>query len=92
MYFHLAVISPFSLLNGLQFVAAPCSQKAAMSSLASKIKAYSVPLFLFSLSVFYQLFVLPRSFPTSHYDGIDLLVPSLYLYTINCISDCFFCK
>ncbi|KAJ6371093.1 hypothetical protein OIU77_001575 [Salix suchowensis] len=43
-----------------------------MSSLASKIKAYSVPLFLFSLSVFYQLFVLPRSFPTSHYDVLGI--------------------
>ncbi|KAJ6290594.1 hypothetical protein OIU78_026356 [Salix suchowensis] len=43
-----------------------------MSSLASKIKAYSVPLFLFSLSVFYQLIVLPRSFPTSHYDVLGI--------------------
>eukprot|EP00258_Populus_trichocarpa_P015941 XP_006373458.1 dnaJ homolog subfamily C member 16 [Populus trichocarpa] len=43
-----------------------------MSSMASKIKAYSVPLFLFSLSVFYQLVVLPRSFPASHYDVLGI--------------------
>ncbi|KAG6743093.1 hypothetical protein POTOM_054039 [Populus tomentosa] len=43
-----------------------------MSSMASKIKAYSVPVFLFSLSVFYQLVVLPRSFPASHYDVLGI--------------------
>ncbi|KAL5813520.1 hypothetical protein ACOSQ4_024161 [Xanthoceras sorbifolium] len=38
----------------------------------SKIKAYSVPLFLFGLALFYQLVVLPRSFPPSHYDVLGI--------------------
>ncbi|CAK7344469.1 unnamed protein product [Dovyalis caffra] len=40
--------------------------------MASTIKAYGVPLFLFSLSVFYQLVVLPRCFPPSHYDVLEV--------------------
>ncbi|TXG51717.1 hypothetical protein EZV62_024241 [Acer yangbiense] len=38
----------------------------------SKMKAYSVPLFLFVLALFYQLFLLPRSFPPSHYDVLGI--------------------
>ncbi|OMO49845.1 hypothetical protein CCACVL1_30783 [Corchorus capsularis] len=38
----------------------------------AKIKAYSVPLILFSLSMLYQLVILPRSFPPSHYDVLEI--------------------
>ncbi|KAJ4841047.1 hypothetical protein Tsubulata_009388 [Turnera subulata] len=39
---------------------------------AATIKAYAIPLFLLSVSVFYQLVVLPRSFPPSHYDALGI--------------------
>ncbi|KAF2311303.1 hypothetical protein GH714_021603 [Hevea brasiliensis] len=45
---------------------------AASSSFLSPIKAYAVPLFLFALAIFYQLVVLPRSFPPSHYDVLGI--------------------
>ncbi|KAH9721927.1 J domain-containing protein [Citrus sinensis] len=38
----------------------------------SKVKAYWAPLILFGLGLFYQLVVLPRSFPTSHYDALGI--------------------
>ncbi|KAE9467239.1 hypothetical protein C3L33_00860, partial [Rhododendron williamsianum] len=41
----------------------------AKSSMASLLKAYWLPLILLASSVFYQLFILPRSYPPSHYDG-----------------------
>uniref|UniRef100_A0A2P2LZ45 Uncharacterized protein n=1 Tax=Rhizophora mucronata TaxID=61149 RepID=A0A2P2LZ45_RHIMU len=47
---------------------------AVGSSIASAIKAYAMPLFLLSLSMFYQLVVIPRSFPPSHYDGLFTLI------------------
>ncbi|XWS60514.1 hypothetical protein CRYUN_Cryun07bG0042300 [Craigia yunnanensis] len=40
--------------------------------LAAKIKAYAVPLTLFSLAMLYQLVLLPRSFPPSHYDVLGI--------------------
>lgn len=39
---------------------------------AAKIKAYAVPLILFSLAMLYQLVLLPRSFPPSHYDVLGI--------------------
>ncbi|TYI35612.1 hypothetical protein ES332_A03G088300v1 [Gossypium tomentosum] len=39
---------------------------------ATKIKAYAVPAVLFSLSMLYQLVLLPRAFPPSHYDVLGL--------------------
>ncbi|KAB2037978.1 hypothetical protein ES319_D03G113000v1 [Gossypium barbadense] len=39
---------------------------------AAKIKAYAVPAVLFSLSMLYQLVLLPRAFPPSHYDVLGL--------------------
>nr|KJB17233.1 hypothetical protein B456_003G0981002 [Gossypium raimondii] len=39
---------------------------------AAKIKAYAVPVVLFSLSMLYQLVLLPRAFPPSHYDVLGL--------------------
>ncbi|PPE01753.1 hypothetical protein GOBAR_DD01192 [Gossypium barbadense] len=39
---------------------------------AAKIKAYAVPAVLFSLSMLYQLVLLPRAFPLSHYDVLGL--------------------
>ncbi|KAG2321275.1 hypothetical protein Bca4012_055790 [Brassica carinata] len=38
------------------------------SSMPSVLRAYAAPIFIFVLSMFFQLFLLPRSFPTSHYD------------------------
>ncbi|XVE56902.1 hypothetical protein DITRI_Ditri04bG0047800 [Diplodiscus trichospermus] len=39
---------------------------------AARIKAYAVPLILFSLAMLYQLVLLPRSFPPSHYDVLGI--------------------
>ncbi|XP_073138309.1 uncharacterized protein [Henckelia pumila] len=47
-------------------------QISSSSSLKSTVRAYSVPLILFVLSLVYQLFVLPRSFPPSHYDVLGI--------------------
>ncbi|XP_002514733.2 uncharacterized protein LOC8263406 [Ricinus communis] len=43
-----------------------------MATIPSAVKAYAVPFFLFALSIFYQLVVLPRSFPLSHYDVLRI--------------------
>lgn len=48
------------------------SLSMAKSSMASLLKAYWLPLILLASSVFYQLFILPRSYPPSHYDGESL--------------------
>ncbi|OAY31062.1 uncharacterized protein LOC110599653 [Manihot esculenta] len=45
---------------------------AATSSILPPIIAYAVPLLLFALALFYQLVVLPRSFPLSHYDVLGV--------------------
>ncbi|THG04332.1 hypothetical protein TEA_011044 [Camellia sinensis var. sinensis] len=44
----------------------------AKSSPVSVLKAYWFPLILFALSMFYQLLILPRSYPPSHYDVLGL--------------------
>ncbi|XP_052179705.1 uncharacterized protein LOC127793014 isoform X2 [Diospyros lotus] len=44
----------------------------ANSSMASTLKAYWLPMVLFASSVFYQLIVLPRSYPPSHYDVLGI--------------------
>ncbi|OVA12210.1 DnaJ domain [Macleaya cordata] len=44
----------------------------ADASMASVLKAYSVPLLLFSLAIFFQLFVIPTSFPPSHYEVLGI--------------------
>ncbi|CAI0560476.1 unnamed protein product [Linum tenue] len=46
--------------------------KPVGSSMAWKMKAYALPLLLFTLSLFYQLAVLPNSFPPSHYDVLGI--------------------
>ncbi|KAJ0048284.1 hypothetical protein Pint_16145 [Pistacia integerrima] len=44
----------------------------ARPAMASTIKAYAVPLTLFLLALYYQLVVLPRSFPPSHYEVLGI--------------------
>ncbi|XVF50089.1 hypothetical protein PTKIN_Ptkin04bG0066500 [Pterospermum kingtungense] len=39
---------------------------------SAKIKAYAVPLILFSLAILYQLVLLPSAFPPSHYDVLGI--------------------
>ncbi|KAK7281776.1 hypothetical protein RIF29_10040 [Crotalaria pallida] len=41
-------------------------------STASTIRAYSLPLVLFSVAMFYQLFLIPNAFPPSHYDVLQI--------------------
>ncbi|KAB1216739.1 hypothetical protein CJ030_MR4G003863 [Morella rubra] len=48
------------------------SESSAGSSMASTIKAYSVPLILLAAAIFYQLYVIPKSFPPSHYDVLGI--------------------
>ena len=45
------------------------SPSPSSSSMSSVLRAYAAPIFIFVLAMFFQLFLLPRSFPTSHYDG-----------------------
>ncbi|GMI78201.1 hypothetical protein like AT1G18700 [Hibiscus trionum] len=39
---------------------------------AAKTKTYAVPVVLFSLGMLYQLVLLPRAFPPSHYDALGI--------------------
>ncbi|KEH33294.1 putative protein-disulfide reductase [Medicago truncatula] len=41
-------------------------------SMPSIIKAYALPLLLFSAAMFYQLFLIPNAFPPSHYDVLRI--------------------
>ncbi|KAI3907609.1 hypothetical protein MKW98_016253 [Papaver atlanticum] len=43
-----------------------------LSSSISLLKAYLFPLILLSLAIFFQLFIIPSSFPTSHYDVLGI--------------------
>uniref|UniRef100_A0A1J3GFW0 DnaJ-like protein subfamily C member 16 n=1 Tax=Noccaea caerulescens TaxID=107243 RepID=A0A1J3GFW0_NOCCA len=42
------------------------------SSMPSVLRAYAAPIFIFVLAMFFQLFLLPRSFPPSHYDVLGV--------------------
>lgn len=44
----------------------------AKSWVLSLLKAYSIPLILFALSLYCQLIIIPRSFPISHYDVLGI--------------------
>ncbi|KAK1373362.1 J domain-containing protein [Heracleum sosnowskyi] len=48
----------------------------AKSSVTSILKAYSIPIILFTLSLYCQLIIIPRSFPTSHYDVLGIKLDS----------------
>ncbi|XP_022843383.1 uncharacterized protein LOC111366932 [Olea europaea var. sylvestris] len=48
------------------------NNQISISSVKSTLKVYSVPLLLFALSIFFQLIVVPRNFPTSHYDVLGI--------------------
>ncbi|CDP19252.1 unnamed protein product [Coffea canephora] len=54
----------------------PASAAAAaavsISSIPSILKAYSIPLILFGIALFFQLVVTPGSFPPSHYDVLGV--------------------
>lgn len=52
------------------------------SSMPSVLRAYAVPIFLFVLSMFFQLFLLPHSFPPSHYDGTLSIYLNYQLFLI----------
>ncbi|CAL5441662.1 unnamed protein product [Camellia sinensis] len=45
----------------------------AKSSPVSVLKAYWFPLILFASTMFYQLLILPRSYPPSHYDVLGIM-------------------
>ncbi|XP_010532213.2 PREDICTED: uncharacterized protein LOC104808258 [Tarenaya hassleriana] len=50
----------------------PCSEPLNSSSMMSTLRAYAAPIFIFFLAMFFQLFLLPRSFPPSHYDVLGV--------------------
>ncbi|KAI5683800.1 hypothetical protein M9H77_05028 [Catharanthus roseus] len=50
----------------------PATPPPSISSIVSTLKAYSVPLIFFAVSLYFQLVVTPRSFPTSHYDVLGI--------------------
>ncbi|XP_061338840.1 uncharacterized protein LOC133285601 isoform X2 [Gastrolobium bilobum] len=43
-----------------------------LASTASTIRAYALPLILFAGAMFYQLVLIPNSFPPSHYDVLQI--------------------
>ncbi|CAA0826851.1 DNAJ heat shock N-terminal domain-containing protein [Striga hermonthica] len=50
----------------------PPTNQPSLSSIKSTLKAYALPLVLLAASVFYQLVVLPRSFPPSYYNALGI--------------------
>ncbi|KAM7480047.1 hypothetical protein LguiA_028260 [Lonicera macranthoides] len=50
----------------------PMATSSSSNSMTSTLKAYSIPFLLFSASIFFQLFVIPTSFPPSHYDVLGI--------------------
>uniref|UniRef100_A0A803R088 J domain-containing protein n=1 Tax=Cannabis sativa TaxID=3483 RepID=A0A803R088_CANSA len=46
------------------------ASSSSMATSVSTIKAYSVPLALFLVAMFYQVVLIPKSFPPSHYDAL----------------------
>ncbi|XP_070027590.1 uncharacterized protein [Nicotiana sylvestris] len=52
------------------------AKPAGTSSILSMLKAYSIPFILFCASLFYQLVVIPRAFPRSHYDALGIKAQS----------------
>ncbi|CAN8304800.1 unnamed protein product [Cochlearia groenlandica] len=46
--------------------------KETPSPMASVVRAYAAPILIFVLAMFFQLFLLPRSFPPSHYDVLGV--------------------
>lgn len=46
--------------------------KPSATSLVSTLKAYFIPFILFSASLVYQLIVIPRAYPRSHYDALRI--------------------
>ncbi|XP_034216106.1 uncharacterized protein LOC117627906 isoform X3 [Prunus dulcis] len=53
-------------------MATPAPPAATSSSMASTFRAYSMPLILFAAAMFFQLFVIPKSFPPSNYDILGI--------------------
>ncbi|ESQ34929.1 hypothetical protein EUTSA_v10006967mg [Eutrema salsugineum] len=47
-------------------------ENLSSSSMSSVLRAYAAPIFIFFLAMFFQLFLLPRSFPPSHYDVLGV--------------------
>ncbi|XP_047148258.1 uncharacterized protein LOC124820579 [Vigna umbellata] len=41
-------------------------------SMASTVRAYTLPIILFAGAMYYQLFVIPNAFPRSHYDVLQI--------------------
>ncbi|KAI4335976.1 hypothetical protein L6164_014560 [Bauhinia variegata] len=50
----------------------PATPPPSSPSIASTVKAYSLPLLLFAGALFYQLCVIPNAFPPSHYDVLKI--------------------
>ncbi|XP_062030161.1 uncharacterized protein LOC133746019 [Rosa rugosa] len=62
-----------SLAGKMAIPAASAAAKAtSSSSMASTIRAYSLPLILFIVAMYFQLSVIPKSFPPSHYAVLGL--------------------
>ncbi|KAI5330087.1 hypothetical protein L3X38_029484 [Prunus dulcis] len=53
-------------------MATPAPPAATSSSMAPTFRAYSMPLILFAAAMFFQLFVIPKSFPPSNYDILGI--------------------
>ena len=68
---------------------APSAAAPSSSSMAvSTIKAYSVPLVLFLGALFYQVVLIPKVFPPSHYEGnfsLSRICICVYICVCVCI-------
>lgn len=48
------------------------SSPSRLVSMASIVRAYTLPILLFAGAMFYQLFLIPNAFPPSHYDVLQI--------------------
>jgi len=54
----------------------------------AEVRRYWLPILLFTAGFLFQLLVLPRHFPRTHYDGESLLVPVPALPALSDSSPC----
>ena len=71
------------------FSARAASPFASMAmEIPAEVRRYWLPILLFTAGFLFQLLVLPRHFPRTHYDGESLLVPVPALPALSDSSPC----
>lgn len=88
---------PTHFINSTPLQSITMARVSPLPSVASTVRAYALPIVLFAGAMYYQLFVIPNAFPSSHYDGISLLlcfilVRFLFILFYFMLSVLQFCK